>query len=199
MCSAGLGRSSGVCNAHLICGGRGKLNTRTDDKRAWRQRAAQKGGLLGRGHHTVAARPASQGGEPENLIFDRWSKPDFWKIGVAETCDDRKSEDPEVGIWLGSRNGGLQHGRTGRCVNCDHRDAKPAGSLDGTGYGVGYLVKLAVEKDMLAFRDEISNDLRPGPSEKLKPNLVVICVRTEPLYQRNRFGRRLEIKRDDDG
>src|SRR5262249_37671741 len=69
----------------------------------------------------------------------------------------------------------------------------------GSLHGFADIVELEVEKDLLAFGDELADEVHAGGAVKLHADLVEIDLGTDSAHKAARFFGRLHVESYDDG
>ncbi len=141
-------------------------------------------------------------GEPrQTLDLDRRLdiKPDLTEIGATQA--GQHSDRNQLGrgrrfIHRLARR--LHHLEAAQGMDIGHPDAEIGGSTAGLGDGIGYVMKLQVEKDLEPKRGQLFDQRRTGTDEQLLADLELALVWGEPFDQGQGSAGIGEVEGDDD-
>ena len=157
------------------------------------------------GEQTTPSRPAALASPARRRTWEATSERQahFFEVGALEAGENGDPEQDGLGILaaLGrgpGRFGGLGHHLPpARSVDGHHLDAVLEGRPDRPGHGVGDVVELEVEEDILAQGLELAEERRPLGREELQPDLERPGV-LEPADEGDALLLRLHVEGDDD-
>jgi hypothetical protein len=159
--------------------------------------------LLGRANDPIQARRFGQPGQAQDLGSDVGRQAHLFEVGAFEAGENGDPEQNGLGILaaLGrgpGRFGGLGHHLPpARSVDGHHLDAVLEGRPDRSGHGVGDVVELEVEEDILAQGLELAEERRALGREELQPDLERPGV-LEPADEGDALLLGLHVEGDDD-